>query len=106
MQSVSCEQIQPDNLLSKANVLPTFHAVDPPRPMADSYIEIAFAPNTGGVGWMGMIPQLDIRWNSMATNPGQMQSNDYSYGPTVTSYADYKKVTAYASGVLIWGTEP
>jgi hypothetical protein len=55
---------------------------------------------------MGMIPQLDIRWDSMATNPGQMQSNDYSYGPTVTKYADYKKVTAYASGVLIWGTEP
>src|SRR5262249_57272960 len=90
---VSCEQIQPSALLTCAMVLPTLHAVDPPRPMADSYVEVAFSNDAGGVGWMGKIPQLDIRWQSQA-NPGPMQSNDYSFGPTVTKYADYTKVTA------------
>ena len=85
-------------------VKPTLHAVDPPRARADSYIEIAFTPAAGGVGWMGKIPQLDIRFEIPA--PGEMQSNDYSYGPTVTTYADYTKVTAYAGGVLVWGVEP
>ena len=54
---------------------------------------------------MGKIPQLDIRFE-ITQAPGEMQSNDYSFGPTVTAYADYTKVTAYAGGVLVWGVEP
>jgi hypothetical protein len=105
MQTISCEQIQPKPPLAEAMVKTTFHAVDPPRPNADSYIEIAFTPDAGGVGWMGMINQLDLRWTSMK-NPGPMQSNDYSFDPSVTKYADYKKVTAYSNGTLVWGIEP
>jgi hypothetical protein len=108
---VSCEQIQPSALVTCAMVTPTLHAADPPAPPAttrmnaDSYVEIAFTADAGGIGWMGAIPQLDIRWQS-SVNPGPMQSNDYSFGPTVTKLTDYKKITAYVNGTLIWGTEP
>jgi hypothetical protein len=108
---VSCEQIQPSALLTCAMVKVTMKAADPPAPPAtmrmnaDSYVEVGFTADAGGIGWMGAIPQLDIRWQS-SVNPGPMQGNDYSFGPTVTKYADYKKVTGYVNGTLIWGTEP
>lgn len=34
------------------------------------------------------------------------QSDDYSFGPSQTSYADWAKITAQVSGNTVWGTAP
>lgn len=37
---------------------------------------------------------------------GNIQTNDYSFNSTATTYTDWTKVTGYVSGVLQWGMEP
>jgi cellulose 1,4-beta-cellobiosidase len=34
------------------------------------------------------------------------QTNDYSFDPTKTSYANWTHMTLYQGGTLVWGTEP
>jgi len=104
--SAHCETIQPGQQLDCKNVVTTVKAVVPPRANADSYLDISITPSgtATGIGYMGMISQLTIRFQSAA--PGFLQSNDYSFDPSVTAFADFPKVTAYAGDTLIWGVEP
>ena len=104
--TAKCETIQPGQQLSCAQVVAAIKAVDPPRTNADSYLEISITPSATatGIGFMGSISQLTIRFQAGA--PGVLQSNDYSFDPTFTAFADDPKVTAYAGDTLIWGVEP
>jgi Cellulose binding domain len=102
---VHCETIQPSNLLPCTDLVLKIVPVDPPRTGADSYIEMSFTAGSPQIGWMGAIPQLDVRFET-STQPGLTQSDDYSFDPTITALADSMKVTAYADGNLVWGVEP
>jgi len=101
--TVALEQIQP-SVIQKTDVKVSMKTVDPPRTGADTYIEVGFGPNAGGIGYMGQLSQITVRMQG--NYPGFTQTNDYSFDSTVTSFKDYKKVTAYVDGTLIWGTEP
>jgi hypothetical protein len=100
--SARCETIQPGMVLMCTDVTIKIVPVDPPRAGADAYLEVSFAK--GGIGFMGAITQLTLRLQ--ANHPGFMQGNDYSFDASVTTLADYTKVTAYSGGVLLWGVEP
>jgi len=77
--------------------------VTPPRPTADTYLEVSFPL------WTSAIPTVFDHWLSVILTRGDAapydQSNDHSYNgasqPTPTT-----KVTAYVKGALIYGTEP
>jgi hypothetical protein len=102
---VTCETIQP-SVLACSQVVLAIKTLATPLTNADSYIDISIKPSgtATGIGYMGKISQLTLRFQANA--PGFMQSNDYSFDPTLTSYKDNKKVTAYSGGTLIWGVEP
>jgi hypothetical protein len=34
------------------------------------------------------------------------QTNDYSFNPSSTGFVDWNTVTAYQSGMQVWGVEP
>jgi mannan endo-1,4-beta-mannosidase len=70
---------------------------------ADTYIEVGFVSGTLGKAKNTGDIQLRLHrsdWGAVD------QSNDYSYDATRTSYGDYKRVTLYRKGALIWGEEP
>jgi cellulose 1,4-beta-cellobiosidase len=104
--TVHCETVQPGQQISCTDVVTVVKPVDPPRTNADSYVDISITPSATatGIGYMGQISQLTIRFQSNA--PGFTQGNDYSFDPTVTSFKDFPKVTAYAGDTLVWGVEP
>lgn len=87
-----------------ANVSGSFHTLPQPVAGADSYIEISFSSAAGSLD-SGMSAEIQGRisktdWSNFD------QTNDYSFDPTDTAYADAPQIPAYASGTLIWGTEP
>ncbi|MFZ5986509.1 MAG: anti-sigma-I factor RsgI family protein [Bacillota bacterium] len=73
-------------------------------------------------GNSGANKYLEIAFDSGSVKPGEMvyvggafyrddwsrfdQSNDYSFNPTDDTYVDWKRMTAYISGDLVWGIEP
>lgn len=81
----------------------TIVPVTPPRPGADSYLQIAHPPDHGIVS-TGAEYWVEIQ---IAKADGALydQSNDYSYNGDAEG-ALTTKVTAYVNGSLIYGTEP
>jgi hypothetical protein len=81
----------------------TIVPVTPPRPGADSYVQLAHPPDlgiisTGAEYWVAI---------QIAKTDGSLydQSNDYSYNGDAEG-APTTKVTAYVNGTLFYGTEP
>lgn len=75
------------------------------RTFTDSYMEVSFTDAAGSIAPNGQTGDIQIRIsNSEWSNLNE--ANDYSYDPTLTSYTDYKKVTLFKSGQLVWGIEP
>jgi Cellulose binding domain/Bacterial Ig domain/Right handed beta helix region len=72
---------------------------------ADYYVEISFAGAAGSLAAGGDSGPIKIRITT-STNANQTESNDYSFGPDITTYQDYQKVGIYRSGSRVWGTEP
>lgn len=79
------------------------------------YLEIGFTSNAtvplerGGDGTPNKLPaeantgEIQIKiYNEDLYN----QTDDYSFDPTKTDYADWYKITIYYQGALAWGTEP
>jgi hypothetical protein len=90
-------------MMNCTNVKPVLVLMSGPRVGADTYLEVGFnggslAPN----GTTGEIQTIINRTDWSNLN----QSNDYSFDPSKTAYADWTKVTLYRNGTLIWGTEP
>jgi hypothetical protein len=71
---------------------------------ADYYLEIGFTSAAGSLAAGGTVEIQSRFAKTDWTN--YTQTNDYSFNPTATNYADTTKVTAYTSGTLQWGTEP
>ncbi len=86
-----------------ASVLFTLVPVSPPRPTADTYLEISFPPSTGVIS-TGFDLSLGL---AITRTDGALydQSNDYSYNGAADR-TPTAKVTAYVKGTLIYGTEP
>jgi cellulose 1,4-beta-cellobiosidase len=89
-------------------VVATVKSVVPPRTGADSYIEMSITPSirASGIGAAGAISLLQVRLFSTDPVGGDVQSNDYSFDPSFTTFRDAPKITAYAGTTLIWGQEP
>jgi O-glycosyl hydrolase len=85
------------------NISGTFVAVNPAKATADYYLEVSFA--SGTIPANGDSGEIQVRFNK-ADWSNFNQSNDYSFSPTQTSYADWSKVTLYQAGTLVWGVEP
>lgn len=75
------------------------------RTFTDSYMEVSFTDAAGSIAPNGQTGDIQIRIsNSEWSNLNE--ANDYSYDSTISSYTDYKKVTLFKSGQLVWGIEP
>lgn len=72
-------------------------------PGADHYLEIGFMAGTLSPGAATGPFQTRFHKTDYTTLD---ETNDYSYDPTKTSFADHIGVAAYESGVLSWGIEP
>ncbi|HEX6290784.1 MAG TPA: glycoside hydrolase family 48 protein [Herpetosiphonaceae bacterium] len=70
---------------------------------ADYYLEVGFTGGTLAPG--ASTGEIQNRF-SKTDWTNYTESNDYSFDPTKTVFADWTKVTLYRNGALIWGTEP
>ena len=66
---------------------------------ADHYLQLQLSGTLAPGATTGLIQQRITQANLALFN----QSNDYSYGSSMTSQA-WTHITAYANGKLIWGT--
>jgi hypothetical protein len=88
--------------LGCGSITRTVVAVSPPRPNADTYVEVGFTGGTLGAG--GSTGDIQLRvakadWSAFN------ETNDYSRG-TNTAYADTNQLTVYVNGTRVWGAEP
>jgi len=75
----------------------------PLAPKADSYLEVGF---TGGILPAGS-QTWDILVDFTREDEGNFnQYNDYSFQDREPTFRNWKKVTLYRNGVLVWGVEP
>ncbi|HVZ71524.1 MAG TPA: cellulose binding domain-containing protein [Polyangia bacterium] len=85
---------------------PKFQDVEPPRPLANEYVEIAFT-----LGALSLDPGLDTGDTQLRLHNADLsaidQSDDYSFwcSPQGVAFPS-NLVTAYVRGVLVWGLEP
>ena len=87
------------------NVTSQFVAVSPARTNADFYLQVGFTAGMGSLAAGQSTGEIQGRFNKDNWS-NYDESNDYSYDPTKTAFADWTRVTLYRSGVLVWGTEP
>jgi len=99
---------------SSGAVTGTFVPVSPAVTGANEYLQIAFS--SGSLGLFETSGELDLRLNDYSTPTWDNdQTDDYSFQPCSGGKTAYDSpfdgkpwdhVTAYASGALIYGTEP
>ncbi|WP_375143108.1 cellulose binding domain-containing protein [Paenibacillus sp. D2_2] len=75
------------------------------RTFTDTYVELSFTAAAGSIPAGGQTGEIQLRmaksdWSNFD------ESNDYSFDPTKTAFADWNKVTLYQNGTLVWGLEP
>ncbi|WP_302904562.1 cellulose binding domain-containing protein, partial [Streptomyces venezuelae] len=83
----------------------TFGTLANPTATADRYLEVGFTPGAGSLAPGADTGDVQLRfhrsdWQSLD------QSDDYSFGPAQTTYANWSKVTATVGGAPVWGTAP
>ena len=88
-----------------ANTTNSFVAMSSSVTNADHYMELAFTSAAGSIAAGGNSGDIQVQINK-TDNSTQTESNDYSFDPTKTAYADWGQVTLYRNGALVWGTEP
>ncbi|MFC5470439.1 glycoside hydrolase family 9 protein [Cohnella suwonensis] len=75
------------------------------RTVTDTYVELSFTSGAGSIAAGGQTGDIQLRMsNSDWSNFNE--SNDYSFDPTKTAYANWNHVTLYENGTLVWGIEP
>jgi hypothetical protein len=85
---------------------PRFMPVMPPRPRANTYVEIGFSPGALTLAPSLGTGEIQLRLHNRSLNPID-QSDDYSFDDSEEATAvSWNRITAYLKGVLIWGLEP
>jgi hypothetical protein len=74
-----------------------------PKPTADHYLEISFMGGSIPPGSHTDVIQNRFHDSSFAP---MMQTNDYSFDGTKTTFTDSDHMTVFRNGTLVWGTEP
>jgi hypothetical protein len=81
-------------------------AVSPAAAGADHYLQLSFTGTLAAKGDASQNNQFNADVGLVNANHGAVDvTNDYSYDSGASSLYE-KKITLYASGKLIWGTEP
>ncbi|MFK0171673.1 cellulose binding domain-containing protein [Streptomyces sp. NPDC090306] len=88
-----------------ANITGTFGTLAHPTATADRYLEIGFTSGAGTVAAGADSGDLQLRFYRSDWQPLN-QADDYSFGATQTSYANWTKVTAQLNGTTVFGTAP
>ncbi|MFE5916558.1 cellulose binding domain-containing protein [Streptomyces sp. NPDC056468] len=88
-----------------ANITGTFGTLANPTATADRYLDIGFTAGAGTLAPGADTGDMQLRFHR-ADWQTLNQGDDYSFGPSRTSYADWSKVTAQVSGSTVWGTAP
>ncbi|MFJ5776990.1 cellulose binding domain-containing protein [Streptomyces sp. NPDC093094] len=83
----------------------TFGTLARPTATADRYLEIGFTSAAGTLAPGADTGDMQLRFHRSSWQP-LIQSDDYSFDGTRTSYADFTKVTAQLAGTTVWGTAP
>ncbi|MDT9725565.1 glycoside hydrolase [Xylanibacillus composti] len=71
----------------------------------DTYVELTFTAGAGSIAPGGQTGDIQLRM-AKANWSNFDETNDYSYDPTKTAYADWERVTLYLNDALVWGIEP
>ncbi|NUO45242.1 MAG: family 16 glycosylhydrolase [Streptomyces sp.] len=88
-----------------ANVTGTFGTLANPTATADRYLEIGFTSGAGSLAPGADTGDMQLRFYQSTWAPLN-QSDDYSFGASQTSYANWSKVTAQLAGTTLWGQAP
>ncbi|GGS67971.1 hydrolase [Planobispora rosea] len=88
-------------VVSCSTVTGHFVPLASPAPGADRYLEVGFTSGTLAPG--ANTGDMQLRFHR-ADWQNFTQSDDYSFGASRTSYADWDKVAVYVGGQLAWGT--
>ncbi|MEV4946837.1 cellulose binding domain-containing protein [Streptomyces sp. NPDC053755] len=88
-----------------AHITGTFGTLANPTATADRYLEVGFTAGAGTLAPGADTGDMQLRFHRSNWQPLN-QSDDYSFGPAQTTYANWPKVTAAVGGVNVWGTAP
>ncbi|MBN2533187.1 MAG: hypothetical protein JXB88_09865 [Spirochaetales bacterium] len=69
------------------------------------YLEIGFTEEAGVLQPLEETGQIICGVGRTDADPYE-QTYDYSFDPSYTTYADYRKVALYVEDALVWGSEP
>lgn len=90
--------------VGSANVTGTFVKMTNAATDADYYLEVGFA---SGAGSLAAGQNIEIQTRIAKSDwTNYDQTDDYSFNPDASSYADWVKVSAFVSGSMQWGTDP
>ncbi|MGW0563324.1 cellulose binding domain-containing protein [Streptomyces sp. NPDC003016] len=88
-----------------ANITGTFGTLSKPTATADRYLEIGFTAGAGTLAPGADTGDMQLRFHRSNWQPLN-QADDYSFGPSQTTYGNWSKVTASVGGTPVWGTAP
>lgn len=91
--------------MGSAKLSGTTVKLDAARTGADGYAEITFGTSAGTLAPGASTGEIQTRIHKSDWS-NYDESDDYSYDPLKTAYAEWSKVSLYQDGVLIWGIEP
>ncbi len=92
-------------VLGSGNLSGSFVKLAAPAALADSYVEISFAPGAGNLAPGADTGEIQVRINKTDWT-SYNEGNDYSYSGTQQAFTDWDKVTLHREGTLVWGLEP
>ncbi|WP_312372805.1 glycoside hydrolase family 9 protein, partial [Lachnoclostridium sp.] len=90
--------------IGSSNVNGAFVKMSSPKTNADYYLEFSFKSGAGTLN-AGQSIEVQGRFSKVDWS-NYSQTDDYSFGDSSSSYADWNKTTVYISNVLVWGVEP
>jgi hypothetical protein len=92
-------------MIGSGNVTGKFVKLTMPEQGADSYLEVGFGAGAGTLSSGGSTGEIHNRIHK-ADFTNYNETDDYSFDPARTTFADWMRVTLYHNGGLVWGIDP